>query len=80
MRRDRGGIEREGAQDIVRAVVTAGFVDRKDLHGSKAVSGRPFDRLAKGLGVTDAKIVPATQREERDEKTGDFLFGVEGHG
>jgi hypothetical protein len=77
---DRGGIERKGAQDIVGAMVAAGFIDRKDLHGAEVVPRRPLDHFGEGLRVTDAEVMPAPEGEEWNEKSRDFLFRIDGHG
>ena len=78
--RDRRGIEREGAQHIVGAVVAARLVHGEDLHRAEVVSRRPLDHFREGLRVADAEIMAPPQREERDEESGDFLFWVDGHG
>ena len=79
MGRDRQGIQGKGTQHIVGAVVAAGFVDRQNLDGMEAVLGCPLDHLGERLGIANTKIMPSTQREERNKNSRDFFIRIEIH-
>ena len=75
----RGRLERDRADRIVRTMVAPGFVDRQELDDLETDPSRPIDKLPQRLHIADPQIVLPAQREKRRQHPRDFLIGRQIH-
>src|ERR1700736_4039716 len=57
---EHGRLYRDGADRIVRAVISTSFVDRQQLHDLETGIRRPIDKLAQRRQVADPEVVLST--------------------
>ncbi len=60
-------------------MVSAGLVDRQELHEFEADTAGPVDELPQAGDIADAEVVLRAQREERGEDAGNAFVRREVH-
>jgi hypothetical protein len=75
------GIDGDGGDGVVGAIVGSGFVDWEELEEADVVIGGPVDPLAEGEGIADAEVSGASRRECGEQDAGGaFSSGLHGAG